>query len=58
VTVAIGGSAVGEEDGDLVKSLRNQGDEVPESIGIAAVGLGVALLGVDEIGELDRVAAR
>ena len=57
VAVTIGGTAVGEEDGNLVKSLGDEGDEVPESIGITAVGLGVTLLGVDEVGELDGVTA-
>lgn len=57
VTVTIGGTTVGEEDGDLVEGLGDEGDEVPEGIGITAVGLGVALLGVDEVGELDGVTA-
>lgn len=57
VTVTIGGTAVGEEDGDLVEGLGDEGDEVPEGIGITAVSLGVALLGVDEVGELDGVTA-
>jgi len=57
VAVTIGSTTVREEDRDLVESLGNEGDEVPESIGITAVGLGVTLLGVDEVGELDGVTA-
>jgi len=56
VTVTIRSTTVGEEDGNLVDGLGNEGEEVPESIGVTAVGLGIALLCVNEIWELGGVA--
>ncbi len=35
---------------------RRQGQEVPEHVRVLEVGRRVALLGVDEVGELERVA--
>jgi len=40
----------------LVQRFGNEAEEVPESIGIFHVRLRVALLGVDEVGKLQRVA--
>mmetsp|Transcript_6295 Transcript_6295/g.9563 ORF Transcript_6295/g.9563 Transcript_6295/m.9563 type:complete len:370 (-) Transcript_6295:238-1347(-) len=48
VAVAIGGTSVAHQERDLVSGFRTKGDEVPEHVGVLAVGLGVALLGVDE----------
>mmetsp|Transcript_42381 Transcript_42381/g.73695 ORF Transcript_42381/g.73695 Transcript_42381/m.73695 type:complete len:306 (-) Transcript_42381:8-925(-) len=56
VTVAIGRAAVGEQERHLVNSLRAQGNEVPEGIGIFAVSDGVALLCVNERGKQDGIA--
>jgi hypothetical protein len=56
VSVTIGGTSVGEEDSDLMGRFRDEGKEVPESIGVLAVGLGVSLLGVNEIREFGRVS--
>ena len=43
VPVPIGRAAVGEEEGDLVGGLGAEGDEVPEGIGVLAVGGRVAV---------------
>ena len=48
VPVPVGGAPIGKQEGHLVGGLRPQGDEVPEHVGVLQVGLGVALLGVDE----------
>jgi len=40
----------------LVQGFRAQRPEVPHGVGILAVGLGIALLGVNEIKELQRIA--
>ena len=52
VSVTIWSTSVREEDGDLVDGFWNKGKEVPEGVGILAVGLWVSLLGVDEVWEL------
>jgi len=41
---------------NLVQGFRAQRPEVPHGVGILAVGLGIALLGVNEIKELQRIA--
>lgn len=56
VSVTIGGTSVREEDGDLMGRFRGKGKEVPEHVGILQVGLGISLLGVDEIGEFQGVS--
>ena len=56
VTITVRGSSVREENGDLVGTLRGEGEEVPEHVGVLAVGLWVPLLGVDEVWELDWVS--
>ncbi|CFP67595.1 Uncharacterised protein [Bordetella pertussis] len=49
-------SAIAHQDGDLVQRFRVERPEVPGGGGVAQVGLGVALLGMDEVGELERIA--
>lgn len=56
VSVAVGGASVRHEDGELVDGLGSQGEEVPEHVRALEVGLGVTLLGVDEIRELRGVS--
>lgn len=56
LSVAIGGTSVGEQDGDLVSRLRSLREEVPSHVGALQVGLRVSLLGVDEIRELNGVS--
>jgi len=56
VSVTIRGTSVGEEDGDLMGRFGDEGKEVPEGVGVLAVGLGVSLLGVDEVGELGGIS--
>ncbi len=57
VHVAIGSwrSPAREENSDLVNGFRCERQEVPEHVGILTVGCRVPLLGVDEVGELERV---
>ena len=54
--IAIGSASVAEQDGDLVGGLRVQREVVPHHVGVLEVGLGVPLLGVDEVGELAGVS--
>ena len=56
VTVAPGHPAVGHQNRDLVQALRRPGPEVPHRGGVAQVGPGVPLLGVDEVRKLVGVA--
>lgn len=56
VAVRVGGAAVAEEVHDLMDGLLVGGKVVPEHGCVLEVGLGVALLGVDEHGEFARVA--
>jgi len=55
VAVAIGGTTVGEQNSDLMEGLGGVGPEVEGGVGVLQVVNGVALLGVDEIGELNGV---
>jgi len=55
VSVTIGGTTVGEEDGDLVEGLRRVAPEVEGHVTVLAVVTGVSLLGMDEIRELNRI---
>lgn len=55
VVVSIGSAAVGEQDHDLMDGLGVLAEVVPEHVGILEMGLGVTLLGVDEVGELGGV---
>mmetsp|Transcript_10017 Transcript_10017/g.16832 ORF Transcript_10017/g.16832 Transcript_10017/m.16832 type:complete len:220 (-) Transcript_10017:161-820(-) len=54
-SVAFGSSSVGEEDHELVERLRVVLQEIELHVGVNQVGLGVPLLRVDEVGELDWV---
>lgn len=56
MSVAIGGSSIGEKNGNLMNRLGNQTEEVPEHIGAFKVGLRVSLLSVDEVGEFDGIS--
>lgn len=56
MAVGVGGAAVTEEVHHLMDSLLVRREVVPEHGGIFEVGLGVALLGVDEDGELGGIA--
>lgn len=55
VAITIGSSTVRHENGNLMKSLRGVGPEVPGHLGALDTSLRVSLLGVDEIRELDWV---
>ncbi len=49
-------AAIAEEDHELVRRFRRMREEVPDVVRLLAVRVGVLLLRVDEIGELDAVA--
>ena len=53
--VSVGDTTVTEEDHELVSRLGVLRRVVPERVGVLEVRLRVALLGVDEVGELGRV---
>ena len=55
VAVAVGRAAVAEQDRDLVQALGRLAPEVPLHLGRFQVCPRVALLGVDEVGKLDRI---
>ena len=55
VAPARGQAPVAEEPGELVGGLRRVGEEVPDVVGFLPVGVGVVLLGVDEVRELQRI---
>ena len=54
-TRAGGDAAVTHQDGDLVQAFGRQAPEVPGGGGAAQMGARVTLLGVDEVGELQRI---
>jgi hypothetical protein len=56
VRIAVGGTAIREEDHDLVDGFRVGGQVVPEHVGILQIGLGIALLGVDKEREFGGIA--
>ncbi len=56
VTYAVGYSAIAHKDHHLMERLGIEGQEVPTGLVIAHVILGVALLGMYEVGEFDRIA--
>lgn len=58
VHVPVGGrdAAVAHDDGDLVQRFRQRGPEVPVALRAAQVGARIALDGVVEVGELERIA--
>ena len=56
VAVRGGDAAVAEQPGEHVGGLGRVGEEVPDVVRLLMVGEGIGLLGVDEVGELQRVA--
>ena len=46
---------IAEQPGELVRGLGRVREEIPNVVGFLLVGVGVVLLGVDEVGELQRV---
>ena len=48
--------AITEEPHELVGGLGRVGEEAPDVVGLLPVGVGIGLLRVDEVGELDAVA--
>ena len=56
VAIALGQAAVGHQDRDLVQAFRRQRPEIPHRGRAAQIGLGIALLGADEIREFIGVA--
>jgi len=56
VPVRLGRPAIGEEDGHLMHRFGGQGEKIPEHVGVFEVRGRIALLGVDEVRELERVA--
>ncbi|PMQ14793.1 hypothetical protein JaAD80_19100 [Janthinobacterium sp. AD80] len=55
VTVAVRRAAVREEHGDLVQAFRRMAPEIEHHFSRFQIALRIALLRVDEVGELDRV---
>ena len=53
---ALGDAAIAEQYGDLMQGLGMAGPEVPGGGGAAQVGARIPLLGVDEVGEFQRIA--
>lgn len=53
---ALGDAAIAEQYGDLMQGFRMAGPEVPGGGGAAQVGARIPLLGVDKVGEFQRVA--
>ena len=56
VAIARRDAAIAHDDRDLVQRLGQQRPEVPVVVGAAQVGARVALHGVVEVGELERIA--
>ena len=56
VAVGLGDAAVAHQPDDLMQRFGGQRPEVPHQRLVAQPAAGVALLGVDEVAELDRVA--
>src|ERR1700730_12426106 len=56
VPVTIGSTAIGEQNGDLMKRSRGQRPEVPHHRRRFQISLRVALLGVNEVTKFQRVA--
>ena len=56
VAVARRDAPVAEQPGEHVGRLGREREEVPHVVRLLAVGVGVGLLGVDEVGELEGVA--
>lgn len=56
LVITIGSPAVREQNHHLMDGFGVLGEVIPECIGVFQVGLGVAFLGVDEVGEFGGVA--
>ncbi len=54
--ITVGSTTVTEQDHDLMNALWVLGEIVPKHVGIFEMGLGVTLLGVNEVGELGGIA--
>lgn len=55
MTVAVWCASVGEQDSDLMEGLRRVAPEIKGRVGVFGVVNGVALLGVNEVGELNWI---
>jgi hypothetical protein len=55
VSVAVGSSAVAEEDSDLVKCFGGEAPEVEAHVGVFGIVRRITLLAVDKVGELDGI---
>ncbi len=58
VEIAIAGrnAAIAEQPGELMRGLGRMGEEIPRVVGLLHVGERIALLRMDEVGELLRIA--
>src|SRR5690606_25097023 len=56
VPVAGGYAAIGKENRHLMQRFRAKRPEIPLHVHVAHVGFGIALLGMNELGELVRIA--
>ena len=56
VAVTGGQTAIAKQDCNLVQRLRVERPKIPLHISIPQVSLGMAFLGVNEVGELMRIA--
>ena len=56
VPETVGRTEVGQETEELKDGLGELSRPCPESVPVACVGRGIGLLGVNESGELERVA--
>lgn len=54
--ISVRSTAIGEENQDLVNGFRVLAEVVPEGICILEMGLGITLLGVNEMGELGGIS--
>ena len=52
MSVAVGGSAVAEENGNLVQGFRREAPEIEAHVGVLGIVGGIAFLAVDKVGEL------
>jgi hypothetical protein len=55
VSVAVGSSAVAEENGDLMEGFRWKAPEIEAHVGVLCVVGGIALLAVNKVGELNGI---
>ena len=56
VAIGSGDATIAEQPGEHVSGLGRVGEEVPHVVRLLMVGEGIGLLGVDEVGELQRIA--